>query len=475
MSAPGPGRLHAFLRTPWFSLLVALAVGVAWLVVESASLGSSDSLEQKIVSALLSGMIGGLATLLVQLYGHLSTTVARFDRLDSTIRDVGAGLTELRALEERLLPSQYISDGMRILHSELLRWRSHIDGLNGSRATPLERHAWQALADAYFRGESERIQSKTFKTTSDQFTTLVNEVTQTLSETFSGNGTQTAVPLMRVHVTGMLPEEFYNGPQIEYTRTGSKPLFFCHRWEDYPVLYGNEYRGDPNTQIRRYVVVRQPDFGRVSLSALSTLPDLQEHSGLVIAGSAHRLLSNDLHREEHAVLARLLRKAPRITRDPPVAGPGSVHETIQAIHGFDTYGYWPIAEATAIDAAGARRTWKPLLEFFARDYHGDSLDDARYCALDDEGWDACQRDEQLRTCFEAGWTPEVALFGTRHGGAVPYWHFGILGLWRPFTRDMQLRFLTGAEAAHLHGAVVRMYQSCGTHGTLQSLTGPGAP
>ncbi|MGD9529421.1 hypothetical protein [Pseudonocardia sp.] len=466
MAAPAPGKLARFVRSPWFSLLVGVVVGVLWLVVEEYVLGRDESTGAKVVSATVSALVGALATLLVQLYGQLENVVGRFDRLETLVTELQSGVEDFHRLEERLLPSLYVSPGMKGLHAELLAWRAHIDTGNGHRASPLERHAWAALADAYFRGESERIQSKTFKTTSDQYTTLVNEVTQTLAGTFAGqDGGRDRVRLIRVHLTGMLPEEFYNGPQIEYSRRGSEPLFFSHRWEDYPVLYGDEYRADPSTRIRRHIVVRQPDFQRPELSALSTLPDLRAQARLVIGGEDVRLLINDVEREHPAVLRRLLRWSPL----PPGSAKAQLDDVIRTVHGFDRYGYWPIAEHDAVDEADPRQSWMPLLDFFARHYHGDSVDDAVWFALDERGWATCAGDEQLQACFSAGWTPEVALFGSEHEDG-PFWYFGILGLWRPFTRDMQLRFLTGPETARLHGSVNRMRARCRANGTIRTLT-----
>lgn len=473
MTDDPPQALRRLWSSPWFGLLLAIVIGIAWLVVEAATLGADETIGSKVLSAVLSGVVGGLAALLVQLYGRLTTTVEQFGRFETLVGTLNDSVQDFHRLEERLLPSLYVSPGMKSLHTELLEWRRHVSSRSDRRVSPLEDDAWRALADAYFEGERVRVQSKTFKTTSDQFTTLVNEITQTLVDSFTDRGAPApATPLLRVHITGMLPEEFYNGPQIEYTRAGSEPLFFCHRWEDYPVLYGNEYRADPHTQIRRYLLVRHRDFQRPELSALSTDGDLEAQARLVIGGSAVRSLSHDLHREPLPVLQRLLRKSDS-------GGNGlaselrSSRELIRSIHGYDRYGYWPIADVASIDPAGDERSWQPLLSFFARDYHGAAPEEALYCVLDEDAWAVCQRDDQLRTCFDAGWTPEVALFGScQPGSSSMFWHFGILGLWRPFTRDMQLRFLTGFDAANLHGALRRMSGACRTSGRLVSLVDP---
>jgi hypothetical protein len=451
----------------WLSLIVAIVFSVAWLAVDNYILQTDKNAVGRLASAGISAVVGALITLLLQLYSRLNKFLEMFSKLEKSV-------DEFHSLEDRLLPSLYVSSGMKEFHAELLKWRNQIGNLDGERTSPLEHAAWISLADAYFRGEQQRVQSKTFKTTSDQYTSLVNEISQTLlnSLTSPKNKAYVEPPLLRIHITGMLPEEFYNGPQIEHTKAGSQPLFFCHRWEDYSVLYGHQYRHDPRSQIRRYIVVRDPELQRPRLSALSTFDDLKEQARLVIGGSAVRSLSNDIDRESYEVLERLLRKSSTWSPNSSVHNRDHLLNLIRSIHGFDRYGYWPIADSVARNNSENDRKWQPLLEFFARDYHGDSTDSALYCVLDEEAWASCERDDQLKTCFEAGWTPEVALFGTQgsRSPGEPFWHFGILGLWRPFTRDMQLRFLTGADAARLHDAVIQVYNQCRQKGNLLTLS-----
>ncbi|MGH3673226.1 MAG: hypothetical protein ACRDSH_21805 [Pseudonocardiaceae bacterium] len=450
----------------WFSVIVAIAASVAWLVVDNYILHTDKGATAKLVSAGSSAVGAGLITLLFQLYSRLGYSLEMLSKL-------GASVDEFHSLQERLLPNLYVSPGMKTFHGALLEWRDQIGNVYGSLSSPLENAAWLSLVDAYFKGEHERVQSKTFRTTSDQYTGLVSEISQILMDSFTRRREAYQIPpLLRVHITAMLPEEFYNGPQIEYTRADSQPLFFCHRLEDYPVLYGRQYRRDPRTQIRRYIVVRDPQLSRPRLSALSTFVDLQEQACLVIGGSAVRSLSNDIDKEPQEVLARLMRKSSARQLNDGINDREHLQDLIRSIHGFDRYGYWPIAESGVKENCSDGGSWQSLLEFFARDYHSDSPTDALYCVLNEEAWAICEGDEQLSACFAAGWTPEIALFATQgaRSAGEPFWHFGILGLWRPFTRDMQLRFLTGADAARLHNAVIRTYNRCRQKGDLLSLT-----
>lgn len=451
--------------SPWFSLIAAIAASIAWLAVDNLIFHSGRSLTAKLLSATLSAVVAAIITLLIQLYGRLDHSVEMFQKLEGSIG-------ELHSLEQRLLPSLYVSPGMKTFHTDLLKWREQIDDRNGRRASPLEYSAWMSLTDAYFKGEQERIQSKTFMTTSDQYTSLVNEISQTLADSFNTRRRpHHNPPLLRVHITAMLPEEFYNAPQIEYTRESSQPLFFCHRWEDYPALYGHTYRHDPRTEIRRYIVVRNSDFQRPRLSAFSTIEDLQDQARLVVCGSSARSLGNDIGKESLAVLERLMRKSSMHPHNGAGYSRRRTLELIRSIHGSERYGYWPIADAQAIKGPVADSDWQSLLKFFAHDYHTDSTNDAFYCVLDEEGWVACEQDSQLSPCFEAGWTPEIALFGSRSPSHPDhlFWHFGIAGLWRPFARDMKLRFLTGMETTQFCAGAIRAYGRCRIRGELLSL------
>lgn len=456
--------------SPWFSLIVAIAASIAWLAVDNFILHSSRSLTAKLVSATLSAIVAAIITLLIQLYGRLDRSVEVFQKLEGSVED-------LRSLEDRLLPSLYVSPGMKTFHADLLKWREQINDHDGGRASPLEYSAWMSLTDAYFRGEQERIQSKTFMTTSDQYTSLVNDISQTLADSFNTRRRpHPNPPLLRVHITAMLPEEFYNAPQIEYTRDSSQPLFFCHRWEHYSALYGPTYRHDPRTEILRYIVVRNSDFQRPKLSAFSTIEDLQDQARLVVCGSSVRSVGNDIGKEPLAVLERLMRKSYMHPHNGGYSRRRTL-ELIRSIHGSDRYGYWPIADALAFRSTGAYSDWQSLLKFFVHDYHTDSASDAFYCVLDEEGWAACEQDDQLSACFEAGWTPEIALFGSRslnHPDRSDrlFWHFGIAGLWRPFARDMKLRFLTGLETAQFCAGAIRAYGRCRVKGELLSLNAP---
>lgn len=444
----------------WFSLAVAGITGIAWLAIDSFILHIDKNPTAKIISATLLALVGGVVALLLQVYGRLDSWLDMFTELDRSVREVSS-------LETRLLPSLYVSAGMKEFHAGLLEWHNQVVSSNGRQASPIEGAAWLSLADAYFRGERERIRDRAFDTTSDQYTNLVNDISQTLLDSLiPQRGRSPRSPLLRIQITGMLPEEFYNAPQIEYTTKNSQPIFFCHRWEDYATFYGREYRHDPDTQVRRYIVVRDHQFRRSSLSALSTFDDLLEETSLVVSSTHARSLYDDIDNEPRQVLERLLRRVSIPSSAPATITKNRLLEEIRSIHGHDRYGYWSIAKK---DEGGLLKG-PSLLEFFTDYYHGQMVENARYCVIDENAWAVCERTELLRKCFVPGWTPEIALFGSQdREQSNPVWHVGILGIWRPFTRDTQLRFLTAGETQRLYEAFNLASSRCAREGSLSSL------
>lgn len=478
-------KLRRLWESPWLALASAVLFGLAWLAVDSA-LGSDNSLTIKLLSAALSALVGAVVTGLLQLYLRISSLHERFNTLDEAV-------DKFHSLRESLYPSLYVSNGMKSFHEKLIAWQAELDTTNGSAsATLVERAAWKLLADAYFKGEHKKVESKTFRTTSDQFTKLVDEVSQTLENNLSGGRES----VLRTHVTGMLPEEFYNGPQIEFSRETSLPLFFCHKWEGYGTLYDSEsYGGDSSSRVRRYILVRDDHFQRNELSALSTESALGEQSRLLVHGN-ERKISDDAENESEAVLHRLFRKAQDASEASSPESSGSPADRdspngtnsgrsgqsqlsrarllhrINRIHGIEGFHYWPIEPKREVASVNGTDS---LLTAFVDQYHKGNNDEAFYCVLDNNAWAYCENNPELRACFQPGWVPEIALFGVVSQGSQRSvrWQLGIQGLWRPFTRDIELRFLTRAEACALAERLDLLYlNKTSSKGKLSSLSNP---
>lgn len=436
----------SFADSIWLELFVAIFSGLLSLQI------GKDSLWNQIANTAIFAVIGGSVPLLIKLYVRLGQAVPTV----MTLKDV---LQNFNNLEDRLLPSLYVTETMKSFHERWIDWRKSLN-IHGEIGE-LEERAWTLLAEAYLGEESRKIASKYVLTNTNRYTILVSEANRYLEKYNLSNKNASQKQIIRYHITGMLPEEFYNGCQIEFTANSSQPIFFCHKWEDYQEFYAPEYQGlNRKAKITRCIVVRQPDLRREAISALSTLTDLQEQANLSIIDRERRVF-DDLTNEIDSVQKRLFRKCSYEQQQ-------EYKSLISNILGRQKYSYWPIAETKDCSNDGQ---WASLLDVFSKNFHGDEPNDAFYCALNESTWNSILKDQLLKDCFKPGWIPEIVLFGGLETGDDPQeWYFGILGHWRTFTSDIELRFLTSEQASYLHSAFKNtVYQGSTAKGTLLSL------
>jgi hypothetical protein len=440
--------LTAFADSLWLELSVAVASGFLSLQIGT----DQNSLWNKVVNTAIFAVVGGSVPLLIKLYIRLGQAVP-------TVRTLKNVLENFNDLENRLLPSLYVTETMKSFHERWIDWRKSLN-LHGDIGE-LEETAWTLLAEAYLGEESRKIASKYVLTNTNRYTILVTEASRHLERYHLSNGNSQPQRITRYHITGMLPEEFYNGSQIEFTANSSQPIFFCHKWEDYQEFYASEYQGlNQKAKVRRCIIVRQPDLRREEISALSTLTDLEEQAKLSII-ARERCVIDDLTDEIDSVQKRLFRKcSPEQQQE--------YKNLIGSILGRQNYRYWPIART---EDCKKDSQWVDLLDVFSKTFHGDKPNDASYCALNESAWNAILRDRLLKDCFKPGWIPEIVLFGGLGNGNEPEeWYFGILGHWRPFTPDIELRFLTSEQARQLYSAfITSVYQGSTYKGNLLSL------
>jgi hypothetical protein len=414
----------------------------------------------KVVNTISFSIFSGSVPLFVKLYLKLKDSVPMVERLKSV-------LNRFDSLEARLLPSLYFIKEMKAFHEEWIEWR---DSIRVSGFTSqVERNAWTLLAEAYLGEESRKLKERYVLTNTNQYTRLVSDAGRSLEEHLLSYASPKSQRIIRYHITGMLPEEFYNGSQIEFTSNNSQPIFFGHKWENYQDFYASEYQGHSQRSIiRRCIIVRESDLRRPEMCALSTLADLQEQTSLSII-KLPRSVVDDLPREIDSVQQRLFRKcSPEQQQE---------HRTlIESMLGKKDYNYWPIARTEDCkkdiqEQSSNDDQWLDLVDVFSTTFHGNKPDDASFCVLNETAADAIKNDTHLRKCFKPGWIPEIALFGGIGNGEEPeVWYFGILGHWRPFTPDIELRFLTSEETKRLyHLFINKVYEKGASKGKLQSL------
>ena len=333
-----------------------------------------------------------------------------------------------------------------------------------------EQEAKKRFAADYLNYQISTLENHTIQITTDAFTTLYWNLTRLLSSPASKKSTDMPnldIPkFSRVHVTGMLPEEFFNGPQIVYeddvrTET-SMPRIICHKWEEYDDGFypRPEQDGTPESRdmddwreilrVKRYVLVRHVSSTVQAVGALSTKADWEEQKDLVIYKHARRFL--DLHNECSGVIARLFRKT-GLSKEL-IEDRKSLLSVINNLLERERYHYFPIAvrePCNAPDRCPVNRKWESLLQAFHAEWHT-SPEESLVSVITDDVWTQISRTKRLKHSFLAGHTPEIVLYGN---GDETEWYFGLMGHYRPFTRDIRLTFLDAGDAAALAADISR--------------------
>ncbi len=358
-----------------------------------------------------------------------------------------------------------VKDILHELDDILEKWRGT---LNRAEGRVLE-ETWVRLVSMYLKQEVNGLVNKSISSTSEIYTQLNSKLTEYLYEdALKREGTK----LCRLHITGMLPEEFFNGPQIEYTTLDRSPIIFCHAYEN--DEYGeSHYKAQEempkykNLDRKRCIVVRDinaPD----EFSALSTLDDLKTQFELSIRQGGkktiNQLLRGETDPEEY--LARLfIHCEDKVTKYKDATGKTRQSFLEKIVHSED-YTYYPIAKTSNLDNLDG---YVDLIAHFKETY---SKDIYYFCATEKDG-----ANHQLKRYFRIGGWPEITLFGylsssaqkeLRHSTAkgahkeprnssakrwseLVEWKVGIESHYRPLTRHMDIKLLDAGEAKTLVG------------------------
>lgn len=427
-----------YVTSPLFDLTVSILVAILafWL--------TEGNFRKEVVNALVFGIIAGLIAFLLKLYVRLGNVAPTVKTLETTLKEFK---DEVNNLENRFSAGLFITEGMRELHETWKGWRDGLDFHEDKDKLELERIAWKLLAEAYIQEEIQTLKGEYISTNTKCYTNFVTEASSFLQTDFFRKEEDTSDgnhKIVRYHLTGMLPEEFYNGPQIVFEADNSNPIFFCHQWENYDDFYADIYKGySKNEEVKRCILVRNSDLRQELTSAFSTFEELKQQSLLSII-DRKRTVFDGLRRESKSVQKRLFHKCGSSQQN-------RYEDLIDNILGRQKYHYKPITFTNECNSFKNNKEWKCLIDFFAGDYHGDKSENAFYCTLDEQTYNLIMRSEQLSRCLRPGWLPEVVLFGkTSKNSKTIQWYFGILGHWRPFTTEIELKFLTSKQTQQLY-------------------------
>ncbi|MEM9627452.1 MAG: hypothetical protein AAGA21_14540 [Pseudomonadota bacterium] len=298
----------------------------------------------------------------------------------------------------------------------------------------------------FFHINDIRVEQNSIFTTSDFFVDQFEKATLLLGEYLRENIKDKK--LFRYHISGMLPEDFYNGPQIEYHRGKSNPIIFCHKWENmrYNAMYSKATSISNICTVSRCLLVRQSDWIGPNAEDLCILPteaDLQFQKQLLYEGDDHVQIERIIQSRDFMGSAeRLLKYAQDDTIAKRVAGGEDKRnvyaEYMKEIVGHNRFHFLPIYhnEYKSQDSSF-------FLDKYISDNHSDETK-AFYFCFNDQNSSNVSRIFRENRYFDKGIAPEIVLFGVADVNDEQFpseWIFGLKGKYKHFTRDIEIAFV----------------------------------
>lgn len=386
-------------------------------------------------------------TFLYERFGLLRELLTGHQELKDDLGMIRGKVSELTGIKR-------LRDDLHELEVNLDSWKTSLqyNARTASEESFLE-NMWAELVSIYLDQENNRLEKRTLTSTSEVYTLLVRRLTETLHDDVIKTEN---VKICRLHITGMLPEEFFNGPQIEYTLLDRSPIIFCHAFEK-EEYSESHYKSEEDInklsrlEIKRCIMVREKNAPE-EFSALSTLDALREQFELSIrqGGKKHvfSLLNNESSYEPY--LNRLFIHCGDRIRQFQESTHGTAASFIGKIVSSNNYHYYPIAKTSEIldDKSDHHNLIDYFKEYFGREIY-------YFCGAEKEGTNT-----QLKRHFRLGGWPEVTLFGLLHKNqrTTPDnrkwseevdWKVGIESHYIPLTRQMELWLLDSSESKDL--------------------------
>ncbi len=282
----------------------------------------------------------------------------------------------------------------------------------------------------YISNQSGLIKQKRINTTSDVYVRLVKDITNYLYNNQRGANET----IYRFQLTGMLPEEFYNGPQIEYTKINSKPIFFCHKWENYKEFYGPDVHKE-KLFIQRCLILKESSITLPQYSALHSIEDFEEQRDLMVLGTDY-IKVNDLDLPGYSGVAERVLK--HLDKSQFGLVNNSYTDLIRKVINSEDYRYFPIVAKGSSTSTVFKRE-NSLLHYYAKQFHN-HIEDAFYLVINSSNLEEFQRQNKVLQIFKEGKVPEVSLFA-RYNEKTKHFEkfiFGLKGEYTLYTRSMEI-------------------------------------
>ncbi len=286
---------------------------------------------------------------------------------------------------------------------------------------------WQVLISKYLQEENKDLLTGRILTTSEIYTKMVVGFCDMLHKIYP-NPDYTVTLFL---VTTMLPDEFYNWPQVEYSLNNSSMVNFNHTW-DGSGQYLKEMKALKDKVILKRRIIIKKD-GRVTPSFVKEFKRLHDACN-------YFYLDNEIDYTQikQWVIPELFKK---ITSQD--------YETADGISGINNFKFYLCADQNHINNLGIKTS--SLLKNFIENLHSES-GYARYYEISTD-------DDLIEQVFFANSSvlPEFAFFriyGKEESSGE--FQFALGGHLRPYTESIRLQFLYGNDLKKYQAAALEL-------------------
>jgi hypothetical protein len=351
----------------------------------------------------------------------------------SHIRDVVAELSQAALIGQRLSSALGDEEGANIAIAATRSfttyskaWLSLSEKM--SRTTdPMHRYAWVSLVETYLSNHGSQVQRGLLQTSPSVYTQIVIGCCQRLMERIAASQ-----ELTLYLVTGMLPNQFFNWPQVATSTGDSRIRYIARAWTGSDTYFAQMKVLCNSVRVTRCILVRDSNSER-RFPALRTFSELDALRDKYIFNTPISVSQFKTLELEDVF---------------PEVAEMSFEETAEIVN-VEEFRFYPISNTTGFEKSLISPDAK-LLHIFRSELHSKGNENCRYYVMhSSEG--------VLDVFFPTKETvPEAAFFGIRDkaGEQTPSWVCGIVAYLKPFTENIEINFIVGSDGEKFLRALV---------------------
>ena len=450
----------------WFGTLLSVGMIVITIVLLGTGFWLYDKNFKQLIAAIFPEIVGIMFPFLLLIaflyynkkgkliYTYFESLIPSEEKPNTSVNGVNIQIDRLQEISDKLkstILKNNSNEKLQNYSDHWHNWREELIKENHDYSEALS-SAWKELIEAHLDLENEYLKSRKIKNTSESFTILIANLSRILYKEYIGN--ESTTKLVRYHITGMLPEEFFNGPQLEYTQFDSSPILFFHAFENqkYQASHYNfvkDKKDLPNLQVKRCITVREPSRHLDNVfNALSTLSELKEQKKLSILQSLQPrkmpALTDSNNPISNGEINRLLSKCTHyVSKFITTNIKNKNYIFIKNIVNHEDYQYYSILNSEIVkDNKNYVDLFKYFSTFFSRNEQ-----DVYYFGINENN------DDKVKKYFKNGYIPEIVLFALNStqdlNPSQNKWLIGLHGQYKPFTREMEIEILKPNRAKHM--------------------------